>query len=250
MSKDPSSWFYSLNDLLDANPILKEHGNKNGVVLAADWGKKAPYVKRFRYFQNFDDAVSCIYETNRQRIGCPSLYEYIGVANSNQKIWFDIDVGQNECIDPYAIVDSLVAFLVKTLKNIPVAKDAIIQVYETSYYDFENPLGEPSKYSFHVVVNGVAFSSSEKMKAFGFKTKDGKEIPLELGQFIDPIWTEKRQMRLLGSSKKGKNFGKMLSYHVRMCDGKIVESNGAETIEDIRNSMITEPNQVCLDEYF
>lgn len=241
MIKNPEYWFYNLDDLKNANPGYFEGEKKDGVVIACDHGRKEPYCKKFRLFHTSKEAAEFAWEFYYGGIGLPSFYEYIGVAHPGQKPYFDVDVPGNAQVNPYEVVDSLVSELSSYCKSNKI-KGSIIRVYETSYFNRDDVTGPSPKYSFHVIVEGnskhLFFEDWNKMAEFGSMIKD--MMNPSHGVYIDPIWTKVRQMRMLGSSKKGKFSPKLKFFSLEVDSGiKTEYSDKPLTISDLEESMIT-----------
>lgn len=237
--RSANSWFNNLEELKEANREYFELEEKDGVVLAQDWGKKEPYSKRFRLFTNFEEAVLYVSDQVEGRLGIPALYEYIGVVNQTQKPYFDVDIPKEKLDDPYLVVDNLVSTLDLLLKDFQEEHELKACVYETVYFDKEDLVGPAEKHSFHVVVNGIRFANNLDMFAFGQKVKSAMND--EFSPYIDPIWTTYRQMRLLGSSKKGKFSAKSFFYARKLDGNSPVEKGDLFSKKNLRESMITEP---------
>lgn len=201
MERRADSWFNNLDELKEANKV----GFEKGVVIARDAGKREPFYKQFRFFPSVKEAAEFVKDANASLIGSPSYYEYIGVCNSKQRPWFDVDIPGDGKADPYEIVEELALVIVRKLKEL-TGEDLVVRIYETVYTNLEDVLAPPSKFSFHLVVDGVYFENHQEMANFGHLVKKQMQFG---STFVDPIWTEVRQMRLLGSSKRHKNAPKL-----------------------------------------
>lgn len=235
MSKNPKSWFRTMDSLREANPRLLSGLPQEGVIIARDFKRRTGLVKQFRLFDSVDEVAEFLYEYQSTRTHIPSFYEYIGAVTTEQKLWFDIDVPRGEENFPYETCRKLIQTLRSGLLSSGIGENWKIKVYETVYSNPQDPLAPTDKHSFHVIVDGIACSNSEEMRKFGLQIK--QSIPEEFSRFIDPIWTTLRQMRCLGSTKHGKYSMKFESYTVYP-DGSTTENQTLNSIEDFKSSFI------------
>lgn len=206
-------WFYYLKSQPDRRDTGLEgfYGliritTPGGVIIARDVKGKKGAVKRFAYFPTINSAVEHL---RSWPVGERHFYELIGGTTPQQKPYFDLDMSA-EVLKKHQQGDEPLLHTAHRWSQIICSticscgiewgmqfKPGQIQVWHTRY-------PEPAKkYSFHIIVQGWAFSNYQLMSQFGNEIKNivEKLFGLEISKFIDDIWDASRQLRLYQSSK-------------------------------------------------
>lgn len=184
--------------------------SQGGVVIAQDVsGEKRDY-KMFSWFPSIELFLRW---ASPRMDGKWHFYEVIGATTPEQKPYFDIDIPTKEVTDgettpaeataiAYEYVLTIcqkIQMLLLNRYDIRLETDQIL-IYETVYPE-DPATGLPKKFSYHLVVQGLFFSSHVYMREFGHLVK--KEVGEKIGAFVDDIWYSTRQFRTEYSGKLG-----------------------------------------------
>jgi len=189
---------------------------EGGVLIARDHMGKHGIIKRFALFQSYDDVINHI---DHWPLKDRNFYEII---DGVQKPYFDIDIPTHLLLPFKNERENLRNRAMKIVYGIAACiqaaarqwghriGDGQLHIFETCY-PVDEATGYPSKFSFHLVLQGLAFTNHTIMNAFGQDVKDLVYVQTGdvVANFIDEIWSSGRQFRLFGSSKLGSDATKM-----------------------------------------
>lgn len=145
--------------------------------------------KSYTHFQKFQEDL-----TPDERC----FYEVI-LGKKERKPYFDIDIDTNEKDITKEQADDMIQILVDNIKDALYEFEPRIIVF-TSH--------RTKKLSYHIVVDGVYVKDNEVCKAF----KD-KVLPIHMKEYVDGrVYNSGQQMRILGSTKHGKNNTKIIDF--------------------------------------
>ena len=182
-------WKYYLNNK-DKDSLLKKYDYDHNNLIVCHKLENM----RFGIFSSHSNFNKYVINNIKDSEIC--FYECI-LGKHSRKPYFDIDIENKKIIG-----DDLIINLKEIIKKVlPDKYNFMILVY-TSH--------TKTKQSYHVILNGIYFSTNSELLEFFNKVKEN--VKVEYKQYLDfSVYSNIRQFRLLGSHKFGKNNKKIFS---------------------------------------
>ena len=187
-----TEWNYSLyNDRISKQLRFAYNYDDNLIICRQiDNTRQFGVFKSYTYFQRYQNDIP---EDQR------CFYEVI-LGKKSRKPYFDIDIDTEHYKDiNKQKANDMIELLIENIKDILYLYNPKILVF-TSH--------RPNKLSYHIIVDGVCFSDNEDSKHFADKV-----LTIQMKDFVDSrVYNSVQQMRIVGSTKQGKNNKKILDF--------------------------------------
>jgi len=187
-----TEWHYSLYNDRISKQLRFPYNYDDNLIVCRQFNNTRQFgmFKSYTHFQRFQKDVP---EEER------CFYEVI-LGKKSRKPYFDIDIDTEHYKEmTKQKSDIMIELLIENIKDILYTYSPKILVF-TSH--------RPSKLSYHIIVEGVCFSDNEDSKNFSDKV-----LSVQMKDFVDSrVYNTVQQMRLVGSSKEGKNNKKIIDF--------------------------------------
>jgi len=217
-----SEWHYSLyNDKISKSLRFQYNYDDNLIICRQiDNSRQFGFFKSYLQFYCFQKTLN---EDER------FFYEVI-LGKKSRKPYFDIDIDTEIYSDmTQEKSDAMIENLIENIKDLLYTYSPKILVF-TSH--------RPNKFSYHIIVDGVCFSDNEDSKHFADKV-----LTIQMKDFVDSrVYNTVQQMRIVGSSKKGKNNKKVLNFNLSdnfFIPSEIKHNAAKKEIFILRSSLVT-----------
>ena len=187
-----AEWHYSLYNDRISKQLRFPYNNDDNLIICRqiDNTRQFGMFKSYTHFQHFQKDVP---EGER------CFYEVI-LGKKSRKPYFDIDIDTEHYTEmTKQKSDGMIELLIENIKDFMYTYSPKILVF-TSH--------RPGKLSYHIIVEGVCFSDNEDSKHFADKV-----LSVQMKDFVDSrVYNTVQQMRIVGSSKQGKDNKKVLDF--------------------------------------
>ena len=187
-----AEWHYSLYNDRISKQLRFPYNNDDNLIICRqiDNTRQFGMFKSYTHFQHFQKDVP---EGER------CFYEVI-LGKKSRKPYFDIDIDTEHYTEmTKQKSDGMIELLIENIKDFMCTYSPKILVF-TSH--------RPGKLSYHIIVEGVCFSDNEDSRHFADKV-----LSVQMKDFVDSrVYNTVQQMRIVGSSKQGKDNKKVLDF--------------------------------------